>query len=1083
MKETLQRANLTMFSDSGPISSQVWKLIYGLSEGKKLDSSKFSQLDPQTIKLICLMMQPKFNTGLNQRDVQLTLGFLTMCPSPNSQRNLVERLNKWKKSEKKEKGKYRQHMGDALLFDSTVHTAIGQLEAYPFGWVSHRASYRELLRLLSSPEASKYNQLISKTAEKAKQYGYWSVVLELFENTKLKTVFPDLYQTCVVKSKEIIDQWHEKLIVKDEFPQGPGEEAMNLLSFRYCDLEPAMMFFMSQENRRVETNFYKKVKALCRELVMKEYATSQEIVDFLAIPENRDGDDSLMERQIEGGLFYLAAKRHEYWKGRELAMKKRVREETDRKTDTHVYIGDTLEILADPRNRKGFEREFDDLYRRSFQAESNFPHLLGVFNYPENRVGRERDLEMVLEYSLAKNHTFSLREFFQHEGNMPDLTDSDLCRRLIASVNQISDKQLQKKMLILYRRYLKDHNQPLSLLILAPAEKLPLVITAELLGIDPFIAMSWNLDQRQKDSVLLAMIRLADDPQNKSLFEGLSMPFNPRGSIKESSFEIEPLLVEWFDSLGFFLSLPDGFNARTKVEKHIEELRKLQSRYGIEETTLDFPVGYLREVIKITFLLKEGIVEDFCKLCKVEGKITYDEFQDFVFNWGGEIRSLVVLATHYSKTYPEGLELLGRNVELIVKGEYLSHRYNLLDKTTAAQMLPLTKHFSDPYEAIRIWRRPSARISIQETATEQSVRSEESDWQIEVKEHLVTQVSSKGYNHMREVLRVVDEQDNLNAEERLFIEKVLLSELGFSREEISYDIRKFKEILLGNGLSTEQVNVLVRLSQLMRNVALGGKDRTDIAKSARFLVDECYRVWPELARTEVMQLDIEDYLLHKLFQAEEIKNDAPDEKTILITYFTDDPKILLEIGRYPSSSSCQNYESTGDLNHKLPGYIFDSNILAVVVAQVSFENGDNEVSEAELSQSAVHVNPSCGRVEVSLPSGQNIKGILSKPKARKIIIMGEETKEKKPYLLCEPLYSDGKLETELYENLIGRQIDLKLNVFSRKGVSCLSNVGRHRANVKIAASHNKKGHYNDLGGGGNYGGEYTVQINRAKSDL
>ena len=139
--------------------------------------------------------------------------------------------------------------------------------------------------------------------------------------------------------------------------------------------------------------------------------------------------------------------------------------------------------------------------------------------------------------------------------------------------------------------------------------------------------------------------------------------------------------------------------------------------------------------------------------------------------------------------------------------------------------------------------------------------------------------------------------------------------------------------------------------------------------------------WPGLERVEAVNQDFLGYLSDILKQAEKPK-EVTIKRKLFLSYLTDHPKSLLEIGKYPIPTY-QNYELKGELNKKLLGYVFDAHIKAVLVKKVELEK-DTDIEI--LNKSEIQLDENKETILIKTPDKKEIQGKISKSVTRRIII-------------------------------------------------------------------------------------------------
>jgi hypothetical protein len=206
--------------------------------------------------------------------------------------------------------------------------------------------------------------------------------------------------------------------------------------------------------------------------------------------------------------------------------------------------------------------------------------LLSFYKNPENQKIRPDIFQEALEGASRYRWWDNLLPFFQNpENQQKEINESFVSAE--RSRFSISDKNLRVEFLHQISRYLFN-NKPLALISLSRAEDLPLLITGQNLGIDPFVIQSWNLSEEERESLLPIFISLA----NKDIKFDFPFPYHPRQELKRTRKHNE-MLIEYFRTLDFILSLPEEFREADLIQNHFRNIKQIIEKYKIEQTTLD----------------------------------------------------------------------------------------------------------------------------------------------------------------------------------------------------------------------------------------------------------------------------------------------------------------------------------------------------------------------------------------------------------------------------------------------------------------------------------------------------------------
>jgi hypothetical protein len=271
------------------------------------------------------------------------------------------------------------------------------------------------------------------------------------------------------------------------------------------------------------------------------------------------------------------------------------------------------------------------------------------------------------------------------------------------------------------------------------------------------------------------------------------------------------------------------------------------------------------------------------------------------------------------------------------------------------------------------------------------------------------------------------------------------------KQKKTIDFDKLKDSL-ARYLDENKIKILLGYFTLLKDIYLKQfyPQKTIEASTIRKLDENIKSYWQEFGDSKlgIWPSIIYQDLVSKL---ESIKRIGARKTTILLSYLTDHPKTLLEIGKYPVST-CQDYESTGPHNKALLGYVLDAHIKALVLREIEIET-EEEIREEDLNQAKVELDEEKETIKIILPSGKTIEGKISKPIARRIIMLGK--KEGKPTLLLEPIYSRRGRGDETYEEILAaplEKIRRELNL----------EITESGEGIILPKSHNPEGYYRDV---------------------
>jgi ferritin len=607
--------------------------------------------------------------------------------------------------------------------------------------------------------------------------------------------------------------------------------------------------------------------------------------------------------------------------------------------------------------------------------------LLSFYENPENQKIRPDIFQEALEEARRVELLDDLLSFFQNPENQPKINESFVSAE--RSTFSISDKNLRVEFLHQILRYLTN-NESLALISLSPIEDLPLLITGVNLGIDPFVIQSWNLSEEERESLLPIFISLA----NKGIKFDFPFPYSPREELKRTR-KLNEMIIEYFKTLDFILSLPEEFRKADLIQNHFRNIKQIIKKYKIKQTTLDISYGFLREILTEIKGLEKRIIEKIKELLKISQDIEDKK----IFNFIKECTYFPVIFTltsHYSKIYRNGLPLLGKITSSLIKDptlrDYFQMRYDLSDPITREQLNPLLEGKSpEEYpQIIEKWRNPYYTFKILSQEEREKIETAEIDWD-QVWEHIKSQ--TYGDKHYEQLFGL-EEFKNLEEENKNKIREIIKT--IFSPDKKTINFGELREILQEK-LNEKKINILIGYLQLLRDISLKQKTLQEILSTIERLNKNIQQNWQEFGQLIMWQQDIYNYLT-QLIKEQEKERKIIRKQTILLSYLTDHPKTLFEIGKYPVST-CQNYESTGSLNTKLLGYVFDAHIKALVLREIELET-EEEINEEDLNQAKVEIDEEKGTIIITLPNGKTVEGRISKPIARRIIMLGKKERQR-----------------------------------------------------------------------------------------
>jgi len=372
-------------------------------------------------------------------------------------------------------------------------------------------------------------------------------------------------------------------------------------------------------------------------------------------------------------------------------------------------------------------------------------------------------------------------------------------------------------------------------------------------------------------------------------------------------------------------------------------------------------------------------------------------------------------------------------------------RYDINDRLTQKQLKPLLEGKSpEEYpQIIEKWRNPYYTFKILSQEERERIETAEIDWD-QVWDHIKSR-TYKGKHY--EQLFELEEFKNLDEENKNKIREIIVIIFTSQKEAINFDA--IRKVLTGR-LGERKINILFGYFRLLRDIFLKRKTSDEILSTIERLNKNIINNWPEFGRLVMWQKDIYEYLT-KLISEKEKGRKIIKKQTILLSYLTDHPKTLLEIGKYPIHT-CQDYESTDTYNKALLGYLLDAHIKALVLREIEIET-EEEINEEDLNQAQVNLDEEKETIKITLPNGKTIEGRISKPIARRIVMLGK--KEGKPTLLLEPIYSKRVIGGETLREFLDaplRKIQKELNLATTESGE----------RIILPESHNPAGYYRDV---------------------
>lgn len=1050
-------------------TDQMALIISSLLRGSKNVPESYTQIAPEAKAFLERTVGTVTNLSQLDTNDYITLIHLINSPAPKAQETVLTIASQLAKQEAENPNEIRKVLTERVTIDLTARVLFTGLSEHPPEWQNCANAYNRFFRIAGHCGYGRYKDMIDTALAQAVEYKYWGQILNLFADGKYSSEYPELYQQALQQVTQQMEYYSGILKqgnLQIKYRYDHDFRRKQWMKFESRTLKPLQSFFSVEQNILKEPKLYQQVFNLTEFKVTELSLIQPDDNRFLAHPVHRHLTSEKLNQEMMTQSWENFARQYHNWVRYGALLEQVLFKEMEeiRRTD-QKYVGHFLEIFADPRIYALYPEiaeELLDIVQK--YPESNDDHLLNFLKDPSMRKNREQLFDRALSHTIQNKQGFSLTDFFLHDNNTPlEVSGYDaVVNKLQASLNAVADKSLQTQIALLYHKYISDQQYPLNLLLLTPTERLPIAVSCQILGIDAATALNWKLGKQETASLTASLVLLAADDSRRGMFKQIPILFKPSGSDQTIPTSHRHNLVEWFDSLLFFGNLPPSLNGSSHLAEHFERLKQLQFNLTSSQLTDQ----EAKNAAETEFLrLRTQLATEFCRLCSIEHSITFEEFQEFTESWGGDIKSLITLATHYNNSYKQGLTVLGKHIESAVRGTTYLNRYDTKNTLTHEQLSPLLDLCTTEQQEksfTETWHHPHPKITMY-AVDEKRKKSIDIDWS-EIASELQNQMTFHGHNHVAELFKL-PEFAHCTPGEQTFIEKILLSELGYARSEVQYNIAAFKQILTDLKVPTEKIELLIRFSQLIRLVALKNPDQTRILTSTQELIALAQDRWPEFANLECVAMDLGEFLVtqlqHKARPTPETENETAKSR-LLLTAFTDHPKMLLEIGKYPNPSSCQNFESKGEINHRLLGYISDAHILAAVAVEL-LPNADVSLSELEnLTERQISLDFGRQIAQLTLSGGGRIEVPFTKPKARNIVMLSKTVTDHTPYFLVENLYDDHDLDKDSYQDLLDQTIKRKQQDFSRLGVKVLTNRENTPAHIQIGGSHNPAGHYNDL---------------------
>ncbi len=991
---------------------------------------------------------------------------LALTPSPADQEKLLKKIADWMQDSETEQLQQRLSVADNLQHHFYLETTIDLIHSLQGDNPQLRFLQEFFLASTTDEETKHYPAEIANILQTTLDLGHWHAALCYFNSDQRKEIHPEIYIESIKEATAFINElwsYYEIGVLEDTINRrlsfGIFEEQLNSLA----------TFFSSDSNKETHQELFNKWLKIFLSVVNYNSITSLHFSPFLTSPENRRYlKPKMLQKILDGslsdnvtGLFFSKSENAKQYPD----LAKKYIDDCVSQPRTRSNIFKLLHLLSNPQNQQGYEDLVSELLSLAAPDSSYNVTLIIFFSFPENQKKYAQRFDSLREEVFINNPLILSSLYENHSLDSIDKKGSALEQKCFASLAVISDKELRKKAIALYARALRDASFPLALLLTTPTDKLLLVVSGYFLGISPLVTTSWQLSKEYNQSFIAVLLDLAIYRANADLFSNLALPFNPRNK-EQSSSKIETQLLNWFTTIRLFYSLPAELQGKKSTQDHFERIEELQRKYAVTQTTRKLPIEFRNEINAEIKRFRESMILDFKKLVSIESSVTFEEFTAFIDSWNDDISSITVLATQYSKDYPQGLPLLGNNIDRMIHGEYERKRYDITDEVTAKQLAPLVDGVEDPSEkreVIAVWREPQPKLNIlrsEAKTTKTASQNFES-----VANTLYQQLSLEGQNHLA-LIFTLPEFANATEEDQSFLTRMFTSTLSINSPKIPFDVSRLKEICKKCELSEKKQTIIIKLGQLLKNIGLGNTRPEKLHETILSLLKETEKFWPSLAKTEVFDLDLGVYAVSQFDDAIRMReiSDISNGK-IFLSFITDHPKTLLEIGKYPNPSSCQNFESHGSLVSHLVGYVFDAQILASIVVEVDGSADFVERMNQSLTTTSIEIDEGREVAKITFSDATEHLVKISKPCARRILMLGAQEASGSPYIVQQQLYRSGNISKETADEYLLAQRDEKLKALRRFHPNIVSNTTNQVTSpVKIGPSHNPAGHYNDMPG-------------------
>jgi hypothetical protein len=410
---------------------------------------------------------------------------------------------------------------------------------------------------------------------------------------------------------------------------------------------------------------------------------------------------------------------------------------------------------------------------------------------------------------------------------------------------------------------------------------------------------------------------------------------------------------------------------------------------------------------------------------------------------------IYTLAIHYSKIYRDGLPVLGKITSSLIKDptlrDYFQMIYDLSNLITQKQLSPILegKKPEEYPQIIEKWRNHYYTFKILSQEERERIETAEIDW-----DDVWRDIKSQTYNNKHyEQLFELEELQSLDDKSKNKIREII--DIIFTSEKKTINFGEIRKILQRK-LDEKKINILIGYFRLLKDIFLKRKSPDDISSTLERLDKNIQKDWQKFGELTMWRQDIYNYLAQRIKEQEKGRK-IIRKQIILLSYLTDHPKTLLEIGKYPVST-CQDYESTDFWNKSLLGYVLDAHIKALVLREIEIETEEG-INEEDLNQAKVNLGEEKEIIKITLPNGKTLEGKMSKPIARRVVMLGK--KEGKPTLLLEPIYSKMGRQDEIYKEFLNAPLGKIQNALNLE-------ITESGEGIILPESHNPAGYYRDV---------------------